>query len=92
MNPYRYRAVPAFWESFRKLSREQQADAKSAFRLFLANPFDPRLRTHKIHSLSGRAGRTIYAVEIAANLRSLFFIRGDEIVSFDIGTHAVYRG
>jgi len=30
-------------------------------------------------------------IEIVADLRALFFIRGDEVVSFDIGTHDVYR-
>ena len=41
--------------------------------------------------LSARAKRTIYSVEIAADLRALFFIRSDEVVSFDIGTHDIYR-
>ena len=91
MNPYRYRAVPTFWASYRLLTPDQKAAAKRAFKIFLKDAFDPRLRTHKIHSLSARAGRTIYAVEVDADLRALFFLRGDEIVSFDIGTHDVYR-
>ena len=89
MNPYRFRAPPTFWASYRKLTPEQKTATKRAFQIVLKYPFDPRLRTHKIHALSARAKRTIYVS--AADLRALFFIRGDEIVSFDIGTHDVYR-
>jgi hypothetical protein len=91
VNRYRYGTVPAFWASYRRLDSDQQAAAKRTFKIFIRDAFDPRLRTHKIHSLSARAKRAIYAVEIAADLRALFFIRGDEIISFDIGTHDVYR-
>ena len=91
MNRYRYGTVPTFWTSYRRLAPDQKAAAKRAFKIFAQDPFDARLGTHKIHSLSARAKRTIYAVEVAADLRALFFIRGDEIISFDIGTHDVYR-
>jgi len=91
VNRYRYGTVPTFWASDRRLDSEQKTAAKRAFKIFVQDAFDPRLRTHKIHSLSARAKRTIYAVEVASDLRALFFIRGDEIISFDIGTHDVYR-
>ena len=92
MNPYRFRAPPTFWASYRKLTPEQKTATKRAFQIFLKDPFDSRLRTHKINALSARAKRTIYSVVIAADLRALFFVCGDEIVSFDIGTHDdVYR-
>ena len=91
MNLYRYGTVPTFWASYRRLTPDQKAAAKRAFKIFVQDAFDSRLRTHKIHSLSARAKRTIYAVEVATDLRALFFIRGDAIISFDIGTHDVYR-
>jgi mRNA-degrading endonuclease YafQ of YafQ-DinJ toxin-antitoxin module len=65
--------------------------AKEAFALFKQNPFDPRLRTHKIHHLSALYKKTIYAVRIEDDLRSIFYVDGENIVSLDIGTHAIYR-
>jgi hypothetical protein len=50
------------------------------------------LRSHKIHKLSARYGRTIYAVEIEADLRAVFYVEGDMVVSVDIGSHDLYRG
>ena len=58
---------------------------------FKENPFDTRLRSHKIHKLSARYGRTIYSVEIEADLRAVFYVEGDMIVTVDIGSHSIYR-
>ena len=63
-----------------------------AWKIFQENPFDPRLRTHKIHKLSALCGRTIYAVDIEGDLRAVFFIKDDCIVTVDIGTHDIYKG
>ena len=60
--------------------------------IFKENPFDPRLRSHKIYKLSARYSRTIYAAEIEANLRAVFYIEGDMVVTVDIGSHDIYRG
>jgi hypothetical protein len=57
---YRFRATRAFWRSFAKLPTEQQSRARKAFAIFKQNPFDPRLRSHKIQKLSARYGRAIY--------------------------------
>lgn len=61
------------------------------FQLFKQNPFDPRLRAHKIHRLSAHYGRTIYAVDIAADLRAAFYVEGETVWSVSIGTHAIYE-
>jgi hypothetical protein len=58
---------------------------------FQQNPFDPRLRAHKIHRLSAHYGRTIYAVDIAADLRAAFYVEGETVWSVSIGTHAIYE-
>jgi hypothetical protein len=50
------------------------------------------LRSHNIHKLSARYGRTIYAVEIEANLRAVFYVELDVVVTVDIGSHDIYRG
>ena len=63
---YRYQADEAFWTSFYRLSEQQKDSTRRAWQIFKTDPFDPRLRTHKIHRLSAHYGRTIYAVEISA--------------------------
>ena len=88
---YRFRASRAFWRSFGKLSVEQQRKAREAFLIFKRNPFDPRLRSHKIRKLSARYARTIYAAEIEADLRVVFYTEGDDVITVDIGSHQIYR-
>jgi mRNA-degrading endonuclease YafQ of YafQ-DinJ toxin-antitoxin module len=89
---YRFSASRAFWRSFGKLPVQQQQKAREAFLVFKRDPFDPRLRSHKIHKLSARYGRIVYAAEIEADLRVAFYITGDMVVTVDIGSHDVYRG
>jgi hypothetical protein len=89
---YRFRAAKTFWRSWSSLSEIQQRAARQAFPIFKANPFDARLRTHKIHRLSALYGRTIYAVDIAGDLRATFFIDGKTVWSVSIGTHDLYKG
>lgn len=88
---YRFKATRAFWRSFGKLPAQQQLKARKAFLIFRQNPFDPRLRSHKIHKLSARYGRIVYAAEIEANLRVAFYIEDDVAVTVDIGSHDIYR-
>ena len=89
---YRFKPTQRFWESFYALSPIQEDSTRRAWRIFKENPFDARLRTHKIHKLSARYGRTIYAVEIEADLRAVFYSEGDIVVTVDIGSHDIYRG
>ena len=88
---YRYRAVERFWTSFYRLSPVQKESARKAWEIFKENPFDSRLRTHKIQSLSAYYGCTIYAVEIEGDLRSTFCLDGETVVSLIIGTHDIYK-
>ncbi len=89
---YRYRAVERFWTSFYRLHPAQKEFARQAWKIFKEDPFDPRLRTHKIQSLSARYGRTIYAVELEGDLRSTFYLDGETVVSLIVGTHDIYKG
>jgi mRNA-degrading endonuclease YafQ of YafQ-DinJ toxin-antitoxin module len=89
---YRFKPTDQFWESFYDLSSSQKDSTRRAWKIFRENPFDPRLRTHKIHRLSAQYGQTIYAVDIEDDLRAVFFIKGDCIVTVDIGTHDIYKG
>ena len=88
---WRFRAVERYWTSFYRLSPAQKESVRQAWRIFKEDPFDPRLGTHKIQSLSAHYGRTIYAVEIEGNLRSTFYLDGDMVVSLVVGTHDIYK-
>ena len=89
---YRFRAVEPFWTAFYRLNPAQKEAARRAWRIFKENPFDPRLRPYKIHQLSALHGRTIYAVDVEADLRCTFYLDGDTVISVDIGTHEIYKG
>ena len=89
---YRYRATESFWKHFYRLNVTQKESARQAWKIFRENPFDPRLRTHKIQKLSSLYGKVIYAVDIEGDLRAAFFIENDLIVTVDIGTHDIYKG
>ena len=88
---YRYRAVERFWTSFYRLPSAQKESARKTWKIFKEDPFDPRLRTHKIQRLSANYGRTIYAIEIEGDLRLLFYLDGETVVSLIIGTHDLYK-
>ena len=89
---HRFRATEVFWERFYDLPAGQKESVRRVWAIFKVNPFDPRLRTHKIHKLSALYQRTIYAVEIEADLRAAFFIEGNTVWTVDIGTHDIYKG
>ena len=89
---YRFKPAQQFWESFSDLPSSQKESTRRAWKIFKQNPFDPRLRTHKIHRLSALYGRTIYAVEIEGDLRAVFYLERDCVVTVDIGTHDIYKG
>jgi hypothetical protein len=59
--------------------------------IFKQNPFDSSLGAHKIQKLSARYGRVVYAAEIEANLRVVFYMDGNMVVTIDIGSHDLYR-
>jgi hypothetical protein len=88
---FQFKASRAFWKSFTKLPERQQASSMAAFKNFKANPFDPRLRAHKINSLSAYYGKTVYAAEIEGDLRAAFYVEGETVFTVDIGSHAIYR-
>lgn len=88
---YQFRASEQFWKSFYELSESQKDSTRRTWVIFKTNPFDLRLRTHKIHTLSALYKRTIYAVVVEDDLRTLFYLEGDIVFTVDIGNHDVYR-
>jgi len=89
---YRFKPTENFWESFYKLPARQKESTRRAWKIFKVNPFDPRLRPHKIHRLSAHFGCTIYAVDVEGDLRVVFYLDGDCVTTLDIGTHDIYKG
>lgn len=79
---------PHFLKSFQRLPRPVQALAKKKDEWFRANPFDPRLRTHKLKGeLTGA-----WAYSINRSSRVLFrFLNSAEALYYDIGTHDIYK-
>ena len=88
---YVFKTTPAFRTALTKLTPRQKASARMAFGIFKDNPFDARLRTHKIHGLSAKLRSTIYSVSIESIWVPIFYVYGDLVVSLDIGDHAIYR-
>ena len=88
---YEYKVVPTFWKKFYTLPSSQKESVRKAWKIFKVDPFDPRLGTHKIHSLSAEYHRTIYAVEIEGDLRAVFLVKGNQVITVDIGTHTIYK-
>ncbi|MEK6732611.1 MAG: type II toxin-antitoxin system mRNA interferase toxin, RelE/StbE family [Candidatus Omnitrophota bacterium] len=80
--------TPHFLRSFQKLPAGIQALARLKDELFCGDSFDPRLHTHK---LKGElSGFWSYSVNYA--YRVLFrFLRDEEVIYYDIGTHEIYR-
>ena len=79
---------PRFLKSFAKLPASVQALAKEKDAWFRANPFDSRLRTHKLKGELAGA----WAYSIHYSYRVLFrFLSDDEVLFYDIGTHEIYR-
>ncbi len=88
---YRYIALPRFWKNYRKLSARQQKSVREAWQRFKVDPFDPGLRTHRINSLTAIFKRTVYAIVIEGDLRVVFYIEGDTVVTVNIGSHDIYK-
>jgi hypothetical protein len=88
---YRYEATETFWRKFYALPSHQKESAREKWQIFKIDPFDLRLGTHKINSLSARMGKTVRAVEIEGDLRAVFVVDGDLVTTIDIGSHAIYK-
>ena len=89
---YVFKASDQYWRSFYSLSVQQKESARKAWKIFKENPFDARLRAHKINKLSAHYGRAIYAVVVENDLRVVFYLKQNIVFTIDIGTHDVYKG
>jgi mRNA-degrading endonuclease YafQ of YafQ-DinJ toxin-antitoxin module len=87
----KFKVVENFWENFYDLRPEQKESVRRAWDIFRVDPFDPRLRTHRVHKLSARFRTTIYSAVIEADLRVIFRVDGETVTTLDVGTHAIYK-
>jgi hypothetical protein len=46
--------------------------------------------TPQFRKLSAIIRRTVYAVVIEVDLRAVFYLDGNQIITFNIGTHDIY--
>jgi hypothetical protein len=81
-----FKATENFCRKFYALSVEQKEHVREKWKLFKLDPFNSRLGTHRINSLSARMKKTVWSVVIENDLRAVFVIDGDTITTIDIGT------
>lgn len=79
---------PRFRKQFKKLPKEAKEKALVCEKLFRRNPFDPKLRTHKLHG----AMKEYWAFSISYGYRIGFtFIAGRTARFHSIGSHDIYK-
>ncbi|MDD5145158.1 MAG: type II toxin-antitoxin system YoeB family toxin [Candidatus Pacebacteria bacterium] len=79
---------PQFAREYRKFSEEIKRKAEKQEKIFRDNPFDARLKTHK---LEGRLSE-FWAFSIDFHHRVIFRFQEDDKVRFyAIGDHSLYR-
>ena len=79
---------PKFLKQFKKLPREVKEGAIESEKLFRNNPFDQKLKTHK---LNGRM-KEYWAFSVSYHYRVGFtFVNGDLVRFHAIGTHYIYK-
>lgn len=79
---------PLFEKHYQKIPKIIKEAAKRKEKIFRDNPFDPRLRTHKLHGKE----RDVRAFWIDFKYRIKFiFLSNDEVLFLDIGTHEIYK-
>jgi len=75
-----------FTKCLEKLPSHIQTKARSAYHIWLENPYHPSLQYKQIHSIS-----PIYAVRVSLGYRALGILEDDTMVWFWIGSHEDYN-
>lgn len=79
---------PRFEKNYKSLPKRIKEKAKEQEFLFRKNPFDPRLKTHR---LTGRE-KEAWTFSINYSYRIKFiFLTEDEALFLDVGTHEIYK-
>jgi mRNA-degrading endonuclease YafQ of YafQ-DinJ toxin-antitoxin module len=87
-NIKRIKISSRYKKSFRVLDSKIQEKAIEKINIFRENPFDARLKTHKLHGKD----RDCWAFWIDYRYRIKFiFLSEKEVLFLDIGTHNIYK-
>ena len=79
--------TPHFRRIYEKLNKTVKDLVKNKENLFRHNPFDPRLRTHKLHGGVGN----LWSFSVGYKYRIIFEFDSRELVYFhEVGDHSVY--
>jgi len=82
------RVSSKFKKSYKKLPKNVKDKAREKENIFRANPFDPRLDTHKLHGKY----KDYWAFAVVGQYRIMFvFVDSDTIDFINIGTHDIYK-
>lgn len=82
------KTVAYFDKRYKKLSHGVKNKAKEKENIFRCNPFDPRLRTHKLH---GKERETwAFWIDYIYRIKFIFLNKG-EVLFLDVGTHDMYK-
>lgn len=77
-----------FVKHYRKLPQQIKTKAKLRENIFRRNPFDGRLKTHK---LLGKQ-KEVWSFSITYSYRITFiFLTESQVLFLDIGTHEIYK-
>lgn len=77
-----------FEKRYSKLPAHIRTQAKEQETIFRENPFQPSLKTHKLHGQEKDA----WAFSVNYEYRIKFVFLGDaEVLFLDIGTHKIYQ-
>lgn len=77
-----------FAKEYKRLSTKAKLAAEKKEIIFRKNPFDPRLKTHK---LAGKL-KSYYSFSIDYQIRIIFEFAGKDTVWFlSVGTHEIYK-
>jgi len=77
---------PQFRSSYQKLSLHIKDKAETKERIFRKDPFDHRLKTHKLH---GKLKR-LWSFSVDDKYRVVFEFSASNVIFLDIGDHKIY--
>ncbi len=79
---------PKFEKQFRKINNKIQMVCIEKISIFMLDPYDSRLKTHKLH---GRL-QGLYAFSVNNSYRIIFDFHSKNVIRFyEIGNHDIYE-
>ena len=80
-----HRALPRFWECYRRLPTDVQELADKNYELLKLDPYHPSLHFKKVGG-----SKHLWSVRVGGHFRALGVAKPEGLVWFWIGTHAEY--